>query len=224
MPRALAGGMSLRSPLGAFCGGLVAGFVGSLAQNLFFAATRKLAPEAGPIAAFEPAEPRQLAELPTQTVARRVKEQLVQRGPLKHEGAAGQLVHLAFGSAWGGAYGLAVGTLPSAGGVKGGLAFGMAVWLASDNVLLPAFRLSAWPHHYPVKTHLYAMAAHAVYGAAVAATFAAIGRASTPALATLGSLYLTRRVPSLLRPTARRIAQRGIRIALPVRDVALALT
>jgi hypothetical protein len=100
----------------------------------------------------------------------------------------------------------------------------MAVWLVSDDVLLPAFRLSAWPHQYPVKSHLYAIAAHAVYGAIVASTFAALGRAATPATAALGSLWFTRRVPRLVRPTARRAVNRGIRVALPVRDAWLALS
>jgi uncharacterized membrane protein YagU involved in acid resistance len=213
--------MSRWSPMGAFCGGLAAGFVGALAQNLFFAATKRLAP-APSAPGFEPAEPEQAFEMPTQTLARRVTEQLVRRGPLEHKALAGQIVHLAFGSAWGGAYGLAVGTLPRAGSLRGGLQFGLLVWLVSDDILLPAFRLSAWPHHYPVKTHLYALAAHAVYGAAVAGAFAAIHSASTPALAALGSRWVTRRVPRLLRPTARRVVARGIRVALPIRDAALA--
>jgi uncharacterized membrane protein YagU involved in acid resistance len=214
--------MSRCSPLGAFCGGLAAGFVGALAQSLFFAATKKLAPEPStPV--FEPAEPEQAFEMPTQTVARRLQEQLVRRGPLQHKAAAGQVVHLAFGSAWGGAYGLLAGTLPGAGTLKGGLTFGLLVWLVSDDILLPAFRLSAWPQHYPVKNHVYAIAAHAVYGAALAGVFAALRRASTPALAALGSVYYARRVPRLLRPAAQRVLDRGIRIALPVREVALAL-
>lgn len=215
--------MSLRSPLGALCAGLVAGFAGALAQNLFFAATRKVAPAPSPDA-FAPVEPEQRDEMPTQTVARRLTEQLARRGPLEHPEVAGQAVHFAFGSAWGALYGLAAGTLPRLGTLKGGLAFGMAVCLVSDDVLLPAFRLSAWPHHYPVKTHVYAMAAHAVYGAIVASTFAALGRAATPAAASLGSLWLARRVPRFARPTARRALNRSIRIALPVRDAWLALT
>jgi hypothetical protein len=215
--------MSRHSPLGAFCGGLVAGFVGSLAQNLFFAWTKKVAPT--PSAdAFEPVEPEQRTEMPTQTVARRVTEQLARRGPLEHTAVAAQAVHLAFGSAWGGAFGLAAGTLPRLGTLKGGVAFGMVVWIVSDNVILPAFRLGAWPHHYPVKTHLYAIAAHAIYGAAVAATFSVFGRAATPATAMLGSLWLTRRVPRLLRPRARSVVDRGIRIALPIRDAWLAVS
>jgi uncharacterized membrane protein YagU involved in acid resistance len=215
--------MSRSSPVGAFAAGLVAGFVGSLAQNLFFAWTKKLAPAPAP-AAFEPVEPEQVGELPTQTVARRVLEHVVQRGPLEHPAGAAQLVHLGFGSAWGSAYGLLAGTLPQKDVIRSGLTFGFLVWLASDDILLPAFKLSAWPHHYPVKSHLYALAAHAVYGAAVATTFTALQRAANPATAALGAYWLTRRVPGFARPTARRALQRGLRVALPVRQAVLALT
>lgn len=215
--------MGLRSPLGAFFAGCAAGFAGALAQSLFFAQTRKIAP-APPAEAFVPVEPEQRQEMPTQTVARRVTEQPAQRGPLEHGARAAQAVHLAFGTGWGGLYGLAAGTLPRLGTLKAGLGFGMVVWLVSDDVLLPVFRLSAWPHRYPIQSHLYAIAAHAVYGAVVASTFAALGRAATPATAALGSLWLTRRVPRLVRPTARRAVTRGLRVALPVRDAWLALS
>jgi uncharacterized membrane protein YagU involved in acid resistance len=215
--------MSRWSPLGAFCGGVVAGLAGSLAQNLYFAWTRKLAPDAS-TGAFEPVEPEQRHEPPTQTVARRFKEHLVHAGPLARPERAGQVVHLAFGSAWGGVYGLVAGTLPSAAGLRGGLVFGASVWLLSDDVLLPAFGLAAWPHHYPVKNHLYALAAHAVYGTAVAGVFEGLRRASLPATAALGAYWLTRRVPRLLRPRARRLTARGLRFALPVREAVLALT
>ena len=214
--------MSRYSPLGAFCAGLVAGFAGAVAQNIFFAATRKLAPSPG-TDAFEPVEEQQRGEMPTQTVARRALEGLVRRGPLEHTAGAGQLVHHAFGSAWGSVYGLLAGTWPRGSALRRGLQFGVVVWLVSDDILLPAFKLSAWPQHYAVKNHLYAIAAHGVYGAAVAGTFEGLSRAATPAKAALGALWLTRRVPSLLRPTARRIAYRGIRAALPVRDAVMAL-
>lgn len=215
--------MSRSSPLGAFCGGLVAGLLGSIAQNLFFASTKKLAPSSA--APFELAEPEQATETATQTVARRLTEHLAQRGPVEHRQLAAQLVHLGFGSAWGGAYGLVASSIPRRGVLTTGLAFGMMVWLISDDILLPAFRLSAWPHHYPVKTHLYAIAAHAVYGLTVASTHAALERAVNPAArAALGSLWVTRRAPKLLRPAARRWARRGLGVALPVRDAWLALS
>lgn len=211
------------SPLGAFCGGVVAGLAGALAQSLYFAWTRELAPRPSGDA-FEPVEPEQRHEPPTQTVARRFKEHLVHAGPLAKPERAAQVVHLAFGSAWGGVYGLVAGTLPSVAGLRGGLAFGAAVWLLSDDILLPAFNLAAWPHHYPVKDHLYAIAAHAVYGAAVAGTFEGLRRVSLPATAVLGAIWLTRRVPRLIRPQARRLATRGLRVALPVREALLAFS
>jgi hypothetical protein len=214
--------MHQSSPLGAFFGGLAAGFVGSLAQNLFFAATKKLAPTPA-FDSFDPVEPQQAREMPTETVARRVVEGIAQRGPLVRKSSAGQLVHLAYGSAWGSLYGLVGATLPRVVTLKGGLGFGLAVWLLSDDILLPAFRLGAWPHHYPVKTHLYAIGAHAVYGAAVAVSFAALQGAARPATAALGSAWLTRRWPRLVRPTARRVLTRSLRIALPVRAALAAL-
>jgi uncharacterized membrane protein YagU involved in acid resistance len=214
--------MSRWSPAGAFCGGLAAGLVGALAQSLYFSWTRRLAP-APSLEAFEPVEPEQRNEAPTQTVARRFKEHLVHRGPLANPERAARLVHLAFGSAWGGVYGLVAGTLPRGARLESGLAFGAAVWLVSDDILLPAFKLAAWPQHYPVKTHLYAMLAHAVYGAAVASAFEALHRASPPATATLGSYWLARRVPRPLRPRARRLLARGLRVALPIREAVLAL-
>lgn len=215
--------MARWTPLGAFCGGLAAGFVGSVAQNLYFSWTRKIAPRPS-TDAFVPAEPEQRNEMPTHTVARRVKEQLALAGPLAKPDRAAQVVHLAFGSAWGGVYGLVAGSLPRPSGLRGGLAFGAIVWLLSDDVLLPAFKLAGWPQHYPVKTHLYAIAAHAVYGAAVATSFEALRRASLPATATLGAYWLTRRVPRLVRPRARQLTQRGLRFALPVREAVLALS
>jgi uncharacterized membrane protein YagU involved in acid resistance len=215
--------MSRGSPLGVFCGGLVAGFLGAIAQNLFFASTKRIAP--GPATqAFEPPEPEQASETTTLTVARRVTEHLARRGPLEHEKQAAQLVHLAFGSAWGALYGLAAASGARPRLLKSGLAFGTTVWLVSDNILLPAFRLSAWPHHYPVKTHLYALAAHAVYGVTVASGYAAWERSTRPAMVALGAFWLTRRVPQLMRPTARRWARTGLRAALPVRSVWLALS
>jgi len=215
--------MSRWSPLGAFCGGVAAGLVGAVAQNLFFAWTRRVAPQPA-LDVFEPVEPEQRHEQPTQTIARRFKEHLVQAGPLANSERAAQVVHLAFGSAWGGVYGLVAGSMPRAASLRGGLAFGAAVWLLSDDILLPAFKLAAWPQHYPVKTHLYAIAAHAVYGAAVAATFEGLRRGSLPATAALGGFWLTRRVPRLLRPRARRVATRALRVALPVREAVLALS
>jgi hypothetical protein len=44
--------------------------------------------------------------------------------------------------------------------------------MASDNLLLPAFRVTAWPQHYTLKEHHYAARAHLVYGLSTAAAYA----------------------------------------------------
>lgn len=76
---------------------------------------------------------------------------------------AGQAVHFAFGATVGGAYGLAAELAPpvSAGA---GLPFGAALWLAADEIAVPALGLSKPPAEHPLSTHVSALAAHCVYG------------------------------------------------------------
>ena len=159
------------SPLGALARGILAGLVGSLAQSAFFAATKKIAPKP-PKDAFRPPEAAQRSEAETEVVARRFVERLMQRGPIVHKAAGGHLVHYAFGSAWGAAYGVTTPSVRRMSTLRGGLAFGTLVWMVSDHLIVPGFRLAGWPQRYPMKNHAYALAAHLVYGAAVAATFA----------------------------------------------------
>jgi hypothetical protein len=196
--------------------------IGALAQDVFFALTKKLAPVT-PKDVFDPPEPEQRTETATQTVARRVVEDVLERGPLTRKERAGRLVHYAFGATWGGAYGLLASSFASPRTLRGGVTFGLAVWLLSDDILLPAFRLAAWPHHYPVKTHVYAVAAHVVYGAAAWGTFRAVERQALPASAWLGARWLTRNTPALLQSSARRLSQRALYVALPLRQAATAL-
>lgn len=167
--------MKRMSPLGALGCGLVAGAVGSFVQDLFFAVTSKIAP-APPKDAFQPPEAEQGHETVTETVARRVVEGLFQRGPIEHDARAGRIVHYAFGSAWGGLYGLLATRSRRLEEPLGGLGFGLGVWMVSDTVILPVFRLSAWPQAYPVKNHAYAIAANLVYGVSVWGTFEALRR------------------------------------------------
>jgi hypothetical protein len=168
------------SPFRALFSGIVAGVAGSIAQNAFFALTKSLEPEPD-AEAFTPPEPEQKNEAATQTVARRTVEELMQRGPLDDKERAGQIVHFAFGSAWGGIYGLVRGAQARRGGPLGAALFSALVWAVSDDFILPAFKLSAWPRAYPMKTHAYALAAHGVYGASVWATFEALRPRTTKA-------------------------------------------
>lgn len=52
--------------------------------------------------------------------------------------------------------------------ITSGLAYGAALWLLSDELLLWAVGVAKSPASYPLKVHLDALAAHCVYGAVVA--------------------------------------------------------
>jgi hypothetical protein len=190
------------SPIGALFSGLVAGAVGSIAQLVFFSATKKIAPET-PRDAFRPPEPQQRSEMPTQTVARRFVEGLMHRR-LAHKDLGGVIVHVAFGAGWGGLYGLACASNRSLRGPLGALGFATLVWTAGDNVILPAFRLAAWPQAYSAKSHGYAFAAHLVYGAAVWGTLELFRPGIRGTIASfLAAAWTTRKLPSFVRAPAR---------------------
>src|SRR5262245_29557929 len=124
------------SPLGALARGLVAGAAGSLAQSVFHKATRRVRPPS-PRGVFEPPEPAQVGEPSTETVARRLVEEMMQRGPLtpRQKRVGGRLVHVGFGAAWGGLYGLLRESLPRRGGGLAGVAFGALVWALGDELI-----------------------------------------------------------------------------------------
>lgn len=195
------------SPWGAVWRGLMAGAAGAAVQNFFFRATGKWAPTS-PREAFVPPEPEQASETATQTMARRAAE-LAGRGPLtedqKRRGSA--IVHYAFGSLWGAAYGLTRESVAALGRPAGVLGYATNVWFTSDNVLLPLFRLGAWPNRYPAAVHGYAWLAHVAYAAGVAASYALLRRMAVAPLAVtgwmlLGKARLRRRLPRALRPGA----------------------
>jgi hypothetical protein len=165
--------MRPKTPLGAIAEGLFAGLAGAGLQALFFRASRRIAPEA-PLGTFVPPERQQREEAPTETVARRLVEDLAERGPLTGQAKerAGTLVHYGFGAGWGALYGALRSTWPKLWSPLGTSAFAVGVWAVSSNLILPSFRLGAWPQKYPARSHAYSIAAHLVYGAGVAGTLA----------------------------------------------------
>ncbi len=170
--------MRRKTPIGALFEGLVAGAIGAGVQSLFFRATTKITPKT-PADAFEPPEWQQAHESALETVARRAVEQLAQRGPLvaRDKERLGQVVHYGFGAAWGGLYGLLRASYPRLWSASGVAGFSLGVWIAGDNLIVPALKLAAWPQRYPLKSHAYAVAAHLAYGAGVAATLEAVDHA-----------------------------------------------
>lgn len=185
----------LVTPLGALGRGLVAGAAGALAQNAFFKATERVSPET-PKDVFSPPEPAQREETPTQTVARRFIEQFMRRGPLSDEEQrqSAQVVHFLFGAGWGGAYALLRESFPIFRTAPAIAGYSVGVWHASDNLLLPAFRLAAPASAYPARTHAYAVSAHLVYGFTVAGVYGALRlspwRLAAGALASLAARRL----------------------------------
>lgn len=198
------------TPLGALARGLAAGAVGSAVQDLFFKATAKIAPPT-PKHVFSPPERDQIEENATETVARRFVEQFMQR-PLSAEGKAkgATIVHYAFGAGLGGAYGLLRETIPALHRPAGVLAYGVGAWMFGDNIVIPAFRLGALPNAYPLKTHAYALAAHIVFGVAVAAAYEAmrprsLATAAAALWAVRANVALAERLPAIARPVARAV-------------------
>ena len=76
---------------------------------------------------------------------------------------SGPVVHYAFGALSGGIYGGIVEKVPGA-TMGAGVPFGSALFLAADEVAVPALGLSGPPTQHPLSSHLYGWASHAVYG------------------------------------------------------------
>src|SRR5205807_6128194 len=130
------------------------------AQNLFFRLTRgtRLEPKETRLSWAEGGKPDdEQSENSLETIAHRFVEGLMRRGPLDEaeKKKAAQMVHYLYGALWGGLYGLTRESLPRV----PPQAFGALVWMLSENVLLPAFRVSAWPQKYSLSEHRYALQA-----------------------------------------------------------------
>jgi len=214
------------TPLGAFVRGLAAGALGAAAQSLFFMATRRWAPTPTRL-------PRQLrkpeqkaqSESSVETVARRTVEGLMKRGPLEDadKARAGSAVHYLFGAAWGGVYALCRESFRTPPAL-----FGAAVWAASDNLLLPAFRVAAWPQHYSLEEHHYALQGHFAYGLATASAYAVlrdlgpVPLKALPALLALQAWAYWLRTPPMRLLTRRRPLPQRFLLGTIVQRAALA--
>jgi putative membrane protein len=76
---------------------------------------------------------------------------------------AGNATHFGFGTLCGAIYGTVAEALPEVTALDG-VAFGTSVWLAADNLTVPALRLSKWPTQVPLSKNVYGFASHLVYG------------------------------------------------------------
>lgn len=142
-------------------GGLVASYVMGEFQNLwaYYAAEKK-----GKGAAKKASKSSRGKEPTTVKAASAISEGVFAHKLTKAEKEiAGPAVHYAMGATSGAIYGAVAELVPPV--TSGaGMPFGAMVWLAADDITLPAVGLAKWPTEYPLSTHAYALASHLVYG------------------------------------------------------------
>jgi uncharacterized membrane protein YagU involved in acid resistance len=76
----------------------------------------------------------------------------------------GTAVHYAFGGAMGAWYAAMAERVPTVRALHG-VAYGTAVWVVADEIVMPILGLSRGPRQLPGDVHAYALAGHWVYGA-----------------------------------------------------------
>jgi hypothetical protein len=177
------------TPLGALVRGLMAGAIGAGVRSLFFLATRRWAPEptrpqpggAGP-------EPEAPDETNLQTVARRLTEDMMQRGPVSPERKtrASSAAPYLFGAAWGGLYGLCRESFRVS-----PLGFGAAVWVTGE------------------KERHYALQARLVYGLSTAAAYAFLRDLGPVPLSTVPAMLALQAWAWMLRTPPARLLRRS---------------
>ncbi|MEG9438949.1 DUF1440 domain-containing protein [Edaphobacter sp. HDX4] len=99
----------------------------------------------------------------TEKVARKVATAAGKDLQREDKKKAGQAVHYAFGTLMGAVYGVSAELIPEV-TTGGGTAYGTLLFLAADEVAVPAFQLSPPPTETPATDHLQHWVAHVVYG------------------------------------------------------------
>jgi hypothetical protein len=102
---------------------------------------------------------QQNGEPATVKLAERISERLLGH-PLSDDAKqlADPIVHYTCGAVWGGIYCAMAEIMPET-AKTAGLVFGGGLWLAGDEVAVPALGLSKSPTEYPLSTHAQALAA-----------------------------------------------------------------
>jgi Protein of unknown function (DUF1440) len=99
----------------------------------------------------------------TEIVARKIAEATGAQLDKDGKKTAGQAVHYTFGTLMGIVYGISAELTPEI-TTGAGTAFGTLLFLAADEIAVPAFQLSPSPKDTPATDHLEHWAAHVVYG------------------------------------------------------------
>lgn len=148
--------------------GLVGGLIGTIVMNEFQKAWSKTAQamQNGDHGQERQRQGEQESEDATMKAAAKIAR--IGGRELSHEQKkkAGPVVHYSFGTLQGGIYGAVTELTRTPGGFLPGVLFGAALFALADEVAVPALGFSGKPSETPVPTHLYAAAAHCVYGVA----------------------------------------------------------
>lgn len=137
-------------------GGLVGAYAMNQFQSLWSSASKAVSDES------QKREPKDDSEDATVKVARAISERLFGHELTDSEKKwAGPVVHYSFGTAVGVLYGALTQTVPASRAGRGA-AFGAGVWLAADEIGVPAAGLSKPTSKVPASSHISALAAHLV--------------------------------------------------------------
>lgn len=144
--------------------GAVGGLIGTIVMTQFQSAWTKAAEQIKK--GEEPAaEPRgEEKEDATMKAAGKAASLMGRDLSHKTKKKLGPAVHYGFGTFQGAMYGMSLEAFGCAGGLVAGLAFGAALFGLADELAVPALGFSGKPTESPLPTHLYALAAHLVYG------------------------------------------------------------
>jgi len=148
--------------------GAVSGLAGAWVMNQYWTVESKLKQQLHPAeheSAQQNLQQQHQPENPTIEVAQSVSRAMTGHGLRDDDKEnAGSAVHYAFGAAMGALYGLLSEVAPATRSGFG-LAYASALWLAADEIMVPALKLSKSPGEYPVSQHLEGLGAHLLYGA-----------------------------------------------------------
>ena len=147
--------------------GVAGGLVASWVMNEFLAAAKKVAEATKPESEKRAAQRQPEGEDATQKVANAVTEAATGEELSKQaREVGGPIVHYAFGALMGGVYGGIAEYSPSA-RLGLGSAFGSALFVGADEVMVPLLGLGKKPTDEPASGQVQHWLAHVVYGATV---------------------------------------------------------
>ena len=164
------------TPLTAIVNGLVAGAVGTAAMTAAQEASAGLMSSGEQNGSqSQPSDPWEQASTPAK-VGKRILEGIFHQQVSEDQiPRLTNIMHWAYGTSWGAAYGVLAGSLRHRRPVRRGLLFGTAVWLMSYFELVP-MGLYEPPWSYPPQQLGLELGYHLVYGAGAALGYTALER------------------------------------------------